>query len=578
MKTMFYDLTAPGAEGLYNDISGFGFVTEENRRENEMLRIPELNSGFIPLFWYADGDISRVVRDKRGCTLDKSLYPAAARGRLIPLCFKADVDGVGNYRVTVEIDNTDGDNMETLIYITRRRLYFKGVIAAGEKFSRSYDVNVCDFIPRGKKEVYPGKSVDIAVISEHPRLTSVKIEYIDIPTVWIAGDSTLTDQIADYPYHPSAAYSGWGQMLSAFFLPGIAVSNHAHSGLTTHTFAAGGHYTIVKEHIKAGDYFLLQFAHNDQNLDFLRADGGYRERIINYCADVKNAGAYPVIVTPLARNSWRGGINGNMEYNDLLCDYDAECKKIGAELGIPVIGLHDYFLNIIKTHGLESAKRFYYPGDFTHTNDPGALLAATYIAAECKKLTGAGYEYLASHVGDTDIKWDALEGITPSAPPDNFVIKANAEREASVKTDNMRPPKTLTRAEAADMLIKAAHFFICNVYNDMYTDIIGHEWYAGAVQCAYQNGIIPRELTPDGKYMPDSDITLLDFTVMAVSAYTSRRKLRRYDADIPRDGVPAWALAYVNAAMEIGIIKSGDDLTAAVREDTANEICRIMAL
>lgn len=554
-----------------------GFVTEAERRieSEERLRIPELSSGFFPHFWLTEADFTAVLYDKNGAYIDSSASAAkAAVEGAVPLLFRAEVEGAGNYRVTVEIDNSDGDDDELLLFITRRRLYAKEKLRAGEKFVRSYDVNVCEFIPRGYRNEFEGNSIDISVVARQPRLTSIEIQKLTeenaVPTVWIAGDSTLTDQSCAYPYVPSTSYSGWGQMLSAFLRRGAAVSNHAHSGLTTHTFRAGGHHAIVMRHIKKGDFFFMQFAHNDQKTDFLTAEGGYRDRLIEYVNEVRAVGAYPVIVTPLARNSWRG----DGEYNDLLFDYDSACKRLGAEYDIPVIGLHDFMVEKIKSEGLEPAKRYYYPGDFTHTNDPGAYMCARFIAEELAKLTSDGYNRLAALVDTSKAEWLAPTGIKPPSPPADFKAA-----ETPKPTSDVDGNALLTRAEACDVLIKAAHFFTVNVYNDMFTDILGHEWYAGAVECAYQNGIIPSELAAKGEsFRPDEKVTLGDFAVMAALAYASRNKLP--------DALPckldskceAWSLKYIRVAHRLGIINNDDDLSSKVTKSRAAECVRMLAL
>lgn len=554
-----------------------GFVTEAERRieSEERLRIPELSSAFFPHFWLMETDFTSLSSDKNGVYLDSDAV-CAKTGVVgaVPLLFRAEVaSGSGNYRVTVEIDNTDGEDDDILVFITRRRLYAKEKLRAGERFVRSYDVNVCEFIPRGYRHEFDGTSIDVSVVGKRPRLTSVTVEKLTeenaIPTVWIAGDSTLTDQSCAYPYTPSTSYSGWGQMLSAFLAGGVAVSNHAHSGLTTHTFRAGGHHAIVMRHIKKGDFFLMQFAHNDQKTDFLTAEGGYRDRLIEYISEVRGVGAYPIIVTPLARNSWRG----DGAYNDLLFDYDRACKRVGEEYGVPVIGLHDFMVDVILAEGLESAKRYYYPGDFTHTNDPGAYMCARFIARELAKLTGEGYSQLASLVCGTDGDWDAPRGIKPPSAPADF--KA-AETAKDAPADDKTP---LTRAEAADVLIKAAHFFTVNVYNDMFTDILGHEWYAGAVECAYQNGLIPSGLAEKGgEFCPDEGITLGDFAVMAVCAYASRNTLPKAEA-CPFDGkCEPWQTSHVRAAYALGLLSDGDELSSVVTKSRAAKTVSVMAL
>ena len=52
---------------LYAPERGWGFVTEKNRREQESLRLPELNSGFEPVWWYQDEDITRLEMKEEGC-------------------------------------------------------------------------------------------------------------------------------------------------------------------------------------------------------------------------------------------------------------------------------------------------------------------------------------------------------------------------------------------------------------------------------------------------------------------------------------------------------------------------------
>lgn len=337
---------------LYTPESGYGFITEENRSEQELLQIPEITSGFIPV---------------------KMLTV-----RPIPTIFRADVPAQGNYIVKLEAEN---DGNEALIFLERRRLSYIGNFKGKKKFT--FAVNVCDVIPRDHTEVFEDKSLDIAWIGSGIKVTYVEIVNTSIPTIYIAGDSTVTDQPADYPYSPGTSYSGWGQMLSAFVNDGAAVSNHSHSGLTTETFRNEGHYTIVEKYIKPGDFLLMQFGHNDQKLAHLKEDTGYRENFKRYVAEARSKGAYPVIVTSLARNTW---FNSGESYNDLLEAYAKECFRLGEELSVPVVDLHGFSMNLIKENGLEESKKFFYPGDLTHTNDYGAYLMASYVATELEKI------------------------------------------------------------------------------------------------------------------------------------------------------------------------------------------------
>lgn len=361
---------------LYSPEKGYGFVTEKNRRTQDILQIPEITSGFIPVNMDTD--------------------------RPIPTIFRADVEKQGNYLVEIEADN---DGTQGLIFLERRRLYYIGEFEGTKKFS--FYVNVCDFIPRDHKEVFEDRSLDFAWIGEGLRIQNILIKEAECTTVYIAGDSTVTDQPADYPYSPGTSYSGWGQMLPAF-IKDVAVSNHSHSGLSTETFRNEGHYSIVEKNIKPGDFIMFQFGHNDQKLPHLKEDTGYRANLKRFVAEMKEKGAYPIIVTSLARNTW---FNNGESYNDLLEAYANECIRLGKELNIPVVDLHQLSMELIKKNGLVESKKFFHPGDLTHTNDYGAYIMAGFVAKElarvCKE-AGKEYEYIPNLIKKDVPEWEIV--------------------------------------------------------------------------------------------------------------------------------------------------------------------------
>ena len=80
---------------------------------------------------------------------------------------------------------------------------------------------------------------------------------IAVLTVFLAGDSTVTDQRAE-------PWAGWGQMLPRFLKQGVAVSNQAESGLALFSFDGQHRLDKVLSMMKQGDYLFIQFGHNDQ--------------------------------------------------------------------------------------------------------------------------------------------------------------------------------------------------------------------------------------------------------------------------------------------------------------------------
>ncbi|MCR5129067.1 MAG: hypothetical protein K6B69_13310, partial [Lachnospiraceae bacterium] len=308
----------------------YGFVTQEIVRENADLQIPELNSGFEAFEWFAGADPFRLTQNDFGVG---SQYDGQGQ---LPLIFSSKVPTSGNYELCIRFyAMNDTDNV--VIFAGRRRLVWIGDVSAGQFYTVRCIENVSPVIPRFHSEKMEDTSVRIALLGKGIFLNSLSFHVWEGPTVYIAGDSTVTDQTGCYPYFPEHCYSGWGQMLSAYLKCDMAVSNHAHSGLTTESFRSEGHYDIMHSLIKAGDYVFFQFAHNDQKLPELTADGGYRNNLLRYISEIKEIGATPVLVTPLARNTWFGN---REEYNDLLLLYAEECKKIASEEQIPLIDLH----------------------------------------------------------------------------------------------------------------------------------------------------------------------------------------------------------------------------------------------
>ena len=575
----------------YTEERGWGFVTEEARREQELLRLPELNSGFEPVWWYQDEDITQVEMREEGCLIaDCTGREWDRAGRRIPLLFKADRKAEGNYRIRIELTGCAESGEEALLFLGRRHLAWKGTLKCGQRQTVEGIVNVCAIVPRGKTEGYPDTAVDIALVGRGAALLEVRIEPVSCPTISIGGDSTVTDQSADYPHAPGVSYSGWGQMLSAYLDERIAVSNHAHSGLTTESFREEGHYSILYERLKPGDYVLLQFAHNDQKLDHLKAEEGYRENLDRYISEIRKKGAYPILVTPIARNTWKG-LDGS--YNDLLAEYAEAVKRLGSERKVPVIDLHAASKAFVLVKGLEGAKQWFFPNDFTHSNDYGGYQADGWVAEGLAGFVGktgldgeaevfeesseAAYTGLAAFVQKGGFGyWEPGNDCRLPQPPEE--MKGKAEPAAEVLfADLERPDENLKRAEALPMMIQALKFFPTNVYNDMFEDVIGHEWYAGAVECAWQNGLIPPEMTAERKFLPEKEITMAEFLAMLMNGFRGRMHTQEKDIST-REQVPDFAGKAVRESAALGLIDESTTLNGPVKRGAAAELIRRLAL
>lgn len=353
----------------------YGFFTEKSAKSSHALSLPELNTGFVSAPEFQQE--IQIKQDDMGCYMDSQSLLTQ-----IPLSFKGDVYYQGNFLLTITLYSEKEE--EVLLFVGRRQLVFRGNLKPKEEWSGSFPVSVCDFIPRSETDRFLHQEVEVTVISKLVHIKTLKVETWLGKTIYLAGDSTVTDQSAEYPYAPSLSYGGWGQMLPAFLDGVYGVSNHSHSGLTTESFRTEGHYNILMEQIKSGDICLFQFGHNDQKLDHLKASEGYRVNLIQYIKEVREKGAIAVLVTPLARNSWAE--DGNV-YHDLLKEYAEEVISLGRAMSVPVVDLHGKSMELIKEYGLEGSKQWFYPLDYTHTNDYGAWKMAGYVWKELVDLS-----------------------------------------------------------------------------------------------------------------------------------------------------------------------------------------------
>lgn len=546
------------AQGVssYNKQTGFGFVIGAVYNANAALRIPETNSSFLPQWWYAGTAICDVTCTKYGvqATATDAVRAEDLECRSLPVWFRVDVPAEGVYRTKITVTGTDGG--EVLVFIGRRRLVWRGTLAAGENKTITAYCDVFPIVPRGQVDAVPSTAVNVTVVGGALAAAAVA-EAPDVRRIWVCGDSTVTDQTANLPYAPGTSYCGWGQMLPAY-LPDVCITNHAHSGLTTESFTSEGHWDIVKPRLRAGDICLYQFGHNDQKLAHLQAYGGYTDRLRTYIKEARTAGAVPVLVTPLARNSWKDAAH----YNDFLADFADAVLTLGKAENVMVLDLHTWAMALMQQDGLETAKQWFYPGDYTHTNDFGAYKMAGFVAHALGDALGL-------MVTDAP-EWTPTPPFVPLEAPADCAIPA-PEGDPFADYDATRPNDTLTRAEALELAIKALKLFPINVYNDLYSDIVGHETYAGTIQCAAQNDLIPPEWVADGSLYPNQTVTAADFLAVLIPGAAGRRPLA--DAVPVPDSVPVYARRAVGQAVAEGLI-APEALTKPLNRSNAAEICR----
>lgn len=353
----------------------------------------------------------------------------------VPAIFAVDV-GEGNYDVTLRFGDAAAATMTT-IKAESRRLMLKNVATEPGRFvTRTFTVNVrkpalrtggVTLLNSREKGPPPVPDWDDHLTFEfngaHPGVATLEIAPAgDAITVFIAGDSTVTDQARE-------PYAGWGQMLPCFFGRGVGISNQAESGLALSSFEHQKRLEKILGMMKKGDYLFIQFGHNDQKDQ--RPGAGpfttYQAGLKRYVAAVRGKGGLPVLVTPMERRRF----DDSGKPASTLADYAEAVRRVGAGDRVPVIDLHAMSLKLYAALGPDRSTRafvFYPPGIFpgqdkelkdnTHHNAYGAYELARCVVEGIKVQVPELAAHLIADVGAFD----------PSEPdaPERVAIPASA--------------------------------------------------------------------------------------------------------------------------------------------------------
>lgn len=215
---------------------------------------------------------------------------------------------------------------------------------------------------------------------------------VSVPTLYICGDSTVTDQPAEYPYSPTSTYCGWGQAFG-MLTHDLAVANHAQSGSCTTAFMASN-LTAFEDKIQSGDYMVIEFGHNDQKLKELDAMGGYKKNLLKLAEIARTHGAEPIICSPINRIIFEP--DGKLL--NLLGTYRDAAKAAAEEVSCTFIDMWQRTTDYFETAGpVKSLEFFRYLGDdrdYTHTNDIGGTMIAKFFAQEMISQNGPLAKYI----------------------------------------------------------------------------------------------------------------------------------------------------------------------------------------
>jgi lysophospholipase L1-like esterase len=323
----------------------------------------------------------------------------------------------GNYRVTAVLG--DNEQSVTTVRAELRRLMLEKIpTPAGGSATETFIVNLrtprisaSNFMhlkPREKRiEMWDwdGK-LTLEFNGLNPGVRSLAIEKVEVPTVFIIGDSTVCDQ-------PAEPWNSWGQMLPRFFKPDIAIANHAESGETIADSLRAQRFEKIFSLMKHGDYLFVQFGHNDMKNHAPDALAIYKSDLKKIVERTRSLGGTAVLVTSMERK------NG-VEQNTLM-GYPQTVRDVAKEENCALIDLNAMSKIFYRALGGDLDKAFQ---DGTHHNNYGSYELAKCVVEGIKQDRLPLAKSIVDDFGDFDPAYpDSVKDFSVPASPVHSSLK-----------------------------------------------------------------------------------------------------------------------------------------------------------
>lgn len=339
----------------------------------------------------------------------------------------------GNFLVTVTLGNESREAVTAVKAEARRLMIFPVPTGPGQQVTRSFVVSIRTPVisPTERVHLKPREigaldwdnKLTLEFTGAHPSVQTIVVQPVDVPVVYIAGDSTVVDQ-------QKAPWAAWGQMLPAFFNDRISIANHAESGETIRSFVHENRLDKIMSTIKAGDYLMMQFAHNDQ-----KPGPGYvpiaqyKQMLEHYISLAQTKGAHPILVTSMERRRF----NSQGKIVNTLADYPEAMREVARQQHVPLIDLNAMSFQLFNAMGPEGTLKAFvhFPAnsfpdqpkplaDNTHFTVYGALELAKCVVLGIRQSHLPLAEYLRKGLGDFNPSHPDPPSIL-DLPPDPFV-------------------------------------------------------------------------------------------------------------------------------------------------------------
>ncbi|WP_162558665.1 rhamnogalacturonan acetylesterase [Robertkochia solimangrovi] len=351
----------------------FGTTAQERTKETKVHHIDTSTEYSPGKFGFDFNTGASVMLEKKGALSSDPFYFSVALPE-------------GNYRITADIIHTDHNSPTVIKAESKRIMINETALKTGTVQSFTFTVNVHgtkindSVIVNLKERELSALNYDEKLTLEFSKgtlLNKLVIEPAESSvTLFLAGDSTVTDQDLE-------PWASWGQFITSYLNPNIAVANYAASGASLSSFKARRRWAKIISTLNAGDYVMIEFGHNDEKQK--GPDAGpwknYSDLLIEFVAQVKEKGGNPILITPTQRRFF----NEDGTLKDTHGEYPDAMRKVAKDAGVPLVDLTAITTVVYQAWGDDASRKAFvqypagtFPGqtetleDNTHFNNFGA--------------------------------------------------------------------------------------------------------------------------------------------------------------------------------------------------------------
>ena len=319
----------------------------------------------------------------------------------------------GNYRVTITVGSRQRA-AQTVVRAESRRHFFDAV-----NTKKGHYQTLTFLVNKHSARIDATRQVKLKFCGPAPAVKSIHIEPdTTSTTVFLCGNSTVVDQ-------ENEPWASWGQMVTRWFDSSVAIANYAESGLSATTFLAQLRLDKILTQLRAGDYVICEFGHNDEK-EHRPGDGAwysYTRNLKVFADRVRQQGGNIIFVTPTARRLF------NADHKTLAFthgDYPEAMSTVARREQIPLIELNAMtrtFFTALGEEGSKQALVHYAANTFPDQSTPLAdnTHFNPYGAWQVSRMVVMGLKQLQSPLAD-HLRPDFLP-IDPSRPdsPSSFI-------------------------------------------------------------------------------------------------------------------------------------------------------------